>query len=228
MNIVVKNIFCGKENNIISLNAKAFNSSYEKKALNHDLYAINYNGFVLDEQSDRKNHGGIDKAICAYSFDYYKYLEDTYNITFPSCAFGENLSLSGIKDSEICLGDIFQYGEVTLEVSQPRQPCWKISTILGIKNLTSVVLKEYKTGFYFRVLKSGTITPEDSLELLSRDYPLFTIEHINKIAFNARDNQESIKEVLECPKLAYTYSISLQKRYKDKEQGLQDWQSDLF
>jgi MOSC domain-containing protein YiiM len=226
MNIFVKYIFCGKEKQITHSKRKEFNSSYQKKPLNHPSYSITDTGFILDDQSDKENHGGEDKAICAYSFDYYKHLEDTYNISLPTCAFGENLSLQAVSDSDICLGDRFQYGKVILEVSQPRQPCWKISTIIGIKNLTSIVVKEFKTGFYFRVIKSGEVTPQDTLELLSRDYPKFTIEHINKIAYNAKDNQENIKEVLKCPKLADDYRVSLTKRYKDKESGLQDWQID--
>jgi len=226
MQIIVKDIFCGKEQKIDSTKKKEFNSSYQKKLLNNDSYSITNTGFILDKQSDKENHGGIDKAICAYSFDYYKYLEDTYDISLPLCAFGENLSLLGVNDSEICLGDRFQYGEVTLEVSQPRQPCWKISTIVGIKNLTSIVVKEFKTGFYFRVIKSGAITPADTLSLISREYPNFTIEYINKIAFNAKDNQENIREVMECPRLANAYRVSLHKRYKNKEYGLQDWQMD--
>ena len=226
MNIFVKDLFCGKDKKITNSKRKEFNSSYQKKLLNNSSYAISHTGFILDEQSDKENHGGEDKAICAYSFDYYQYLENTYNISLPMCAFGENLSLQGVSDGEICLGDRFAYGEVTLEVSQPRQPCWKISTIVGIKNLTSIVVKEFKTGFYFRVIKSGEVTPKDTLELLSRDYPKFTIEYINKIAYNAKDNQENIKEVLKCPKLADAYRVSITKRYKDKQSGLQDWQID--
>ncbi|MDQ7061762.1 MAG: MOSC domain-containing protein [Sulfurimonas sp.] len=224
MNISVKDIFCGKDKKITNTKRKEFNSSYQKKSLNNASYSITELGFTLDDQSDKENHGGVDKAICAYSFDYYKYLEETYTLVLPTCAFGENLSLLSITDGEICLGDRFTYGEVILEVSQPRQPCWKISTIIGIKNLTAIVVKEFKTGFYFRVIKGGEVTPKDSLELLWRVYPKFTIEYINKIAFNAKDNQENIKEVLKCPKLADAYKLSLQRRYKNKEFGLQDWQ----
>ena len=226
MHITVKDIFCGKEQKIDTTKRKEFNSSYQKESLGNDSYSITNTGFILDEQSDKENHGGPDKAICAYNFEYYKYLEDTYDISLPLCAFGENLSLKGVSDSDICIGDRFQYGEVTLEVSQPRQPCWKISTILGIKNLTSIVVKEHKTGFYFRVIQDGVITPNDTLKLLSRNYPKLSIEYINKIAFNAKDNQENIKEALECPKLSESYRLSLSKRYKDKEYGLQDWQLD--
>ena len=228
MQIEIKEIYCGKEKMIDDGKRKLYPSSYQKESLGQSSYEINERGFLLDHQSDKKNHGGVDKAVCVYSWDNYKYLEEKYDISLPNCAFGENLTISGADDSKICLGDRFVCGEVIFEVSQPRQPCWKISSIVGIKNLTALLVKEYKTGFYLRVLKAGKITPNDKLELISREYPKFTIEFINQIAFNAKENQESIQEVLRCDKLAIAYRESLQRRYKGKEQGLQEWQRDEY
>jgi len=146
----------------------------------------------------------------------------------PSCAFGENLTISDLDDSDICIGDKFQCGEVIFEVSQPRQPCWKISSIIGIKNLTSLIVKEHKTGFYFRIIQGGKMNINYKLKLLSRNYSKITIEFINKCAFNAKDNQENIKTILDCDKLALAYKESLGKRYKFKEQGVKDWQEDGY
>jgi MOSC domain-containing protein YiiM len=98
---------------------------------------------------------------------------------------------------------------------------------LGIKNLTSLLVKEHKTGFYLRVLQTGKITPNDRLELISREYPKFTIEYINKIAFNTKENQENIQELLKCDKLSKRYRSSLEQRYQAKEVGLQVWQRDV-
>jgi MOSC domain-containing protein YiiM len=91
-----------------------------------------------------------------------------------------------------------------------------------------MIVKEYKTGFYLRVLQSGNIKPTNKMELISRKYPKLTIEFINKSAFNAKDNQENLKEIIACEKLAVDYKTSLQKRYKEKEIGLQDWQKDDY
>ncbi|CAA6803373.1 MAG: Uncharacterized protein conserved in bacteria [uncultured Sulfurovum sp.] len=228
MKIDVKQIYCGQEESLKNARGKTYHSSYKKVALNKLAYEINENGFRLDHQSDKESHGGIDKAICVYPLKNYTYLEEKYDITLPACAFGENLSIRDVDDSDICLGDKFTYGETIVEVSQPRQPCWKISSIVGIKKLTAMVVKEHKSGFYLRVLEAGKITPSDKMELISRDYPKFTIEFINQIAFNAKENQKNIKEVLECEKLAEAYRISLEKRYQQKEVGLQAWQEDDY
>lgn len=221
MQIEIDSIYCGESKVFNTAKGKKFDSSYQKKALQHPSYNINEMGFILDTQSDTENHGGVDKAICVYSLEDYAFLENKYDISLPDCAFGENLSIRGINDSDVCLGDQFAYGEAIVEVSQPRQPCWKISSVTGIKKLTAMVVKEYRSGFYLRVLKGGKVTLNDKLILLNRSYPEYTIAYINKIAFNAKNHQEEIKEVLNCEVMAEAYRDSLQKRYKEKEQGLQ-------
>jgi MOSC domain-containing protein YiiM len=224
----IKNIYCGKKQIINDGKRREYQSSYKKLALNKPEYFVDKNGFIDDTQSDKENHGGIDKAICAYSQKYYDFFKSEHSLNLPNCAFGENLTILDLDDSEICLGDKFEYGETILEVSQPRQPCWKISSIIGIKNLTGLVTKEQKTGFYFRVLKEGKVFENSQLKLISRDFPKLTIEYINQCAFNAKNNQENIKEILECEKLAEDYRISLERRYKNREAGLQDWQKDDY
>lgn len=225
----IKHIFCGKEENIEDGKRKTYKSSYKKTLVkNNTLLKINDLGFIIDNQSDRSHHGGRDKAICVYSQKYYSFFKEKHNLDLPLCAFGENLTIEDLDDSEICLGDRFSCGEIILEVSQPRQPCWKISSIIGIKSLTAMIVKESKTGFYFRVIKGGDFQKNNDLELISRDYPDITIEHINQCAFNAKENQENIKRILECDKLASAYRESLLKRYKHKEQGVQEWQEDSY
>jgi len=99
---------------------------------------------------------------------------------------------------------------------------------MGIKKLTAMLVKEHRSGFYFRVLQSGSIKPSDQLELISRDYPKFTIEFVNQVSFKAKNNQSNIKELLGCEKLSKAYKISLEQRYKEKEEGLQAWQLDEY
>ncbi|RLA73744.1 MAG: MOSC domain-containing protein [Epsilonproteobacteria bacterium] len=165
--VTIRHIYCGKEQNIKDTNNKIYRSSYKKQLINNNqkLFITNV-GFVADTQSDKTYHGGVDKAVCVYSARYYDFFKTKHNFELPDCAFGENLTIENIDDSDICIGDRFQSGEVVFEVSQPRQPCWKVSSIIGIKNLTSLVAKEHKTGFYFRVIKSSKMSMSDNLELI--------------------------------------------------------------
>jgi len=227
MVIKIKDIFCGQKQDIDDGN-KQYQSSYKKVDLKKQSYFITELGFKDDTQSDKAHHGGVDKAVCVYPLKSYEFFKQKYDFDLSICSFGENFSIEDFDDSDICLGDVFKCGEVLLEVSQPRQPCWKISSIVGIKSLTALVVKEFKTGFYFRVIQNGFMKKGDSLILEQRKYPKLTIEFINKCAFNAKENQENIKEILESKSLAIAYRTSLLKRYKDKENGLQDWQKDNY
>lgn len=224
----IKNIYYGKEQILTNNKNQPYKTSYKKDPIKPDeIVAVNELGVIGDDQSEKEHHGGIDKAICIYSQKYYLFFKDKFKLNLPDCAFGENITLLDIDDSQICLGDKFKLGEVILEVSQPRQPCYKISAVLGVKNLTALLVKEAKTGFYCRVIKSGNIKLTDKFELISRNYPKFNIEYINKCSYNAKENRENIEEILNCDKISASYKTSLQKRVKNKEQGLQDYQYDL-
>ena len=227
MVIKIKDIFCGQKQDMDN-GKKQYQSSYKKLDLKKQNYYIDELGFKDDTQSDKEHHGGIDKAVCIYPLEAYEFFKKKYNFDLEICSFGENLSIEEFSDADICLGDVFRCGEVLFEVSQPRQPCWKISSIVGIKSLTSVVVKDFKTGFYLRVIEKGFIKKGDSLILEQRKHAKLTIEFINKCAFNAKDNQENIKEILGSKSLALAYRISLLKRYKNKESGLQEWQKDNY
>ena len=213
----IKQIYCGKVEMINDGKRETYPSAYRKKQIDlHKTLLLTKTGFIDDTQADRENHGGEDKAVCVYSQKDYDFFKTKHHLELPTCAFGENLTILDMDDSDVCIGDRFQCGEVVFEVSQPRQPCWKISSILGIKRLTALVVKEHKTGFYLRVIQAGSISSDDTLELISRDYPKFTIEFVNQCAFNAKENQKNIKEILACDKLAKDYHESLSKRYKLK------------
>ena len=226
MEIEIKHIFSGKPQIINDGKREPYLSSYRKTLMTQSSFFIEKEGLKGDTQSDKENHGGEDKAICVYSLEDYNFFEKRHNLLLPPSAFGENFTIVGVNDSDIYLGDQFACGEVIFEVSQPRQPCWKISSIMGIKNLTSMLVKEHRSGFYLRVLQEGEMKSTDRLKLIARDYPKFTIAFVNQIAFNAKENQAAIKEVIGCPRLSEAYRVSLERRYSQKEQGLQEWQRD--
>lgn len=224
----LKGIYCAQSQKIDDGKRKVYMSSYKKTSLDKEEFYVDAEGLIDDTQSDKEHHGGVDKAVCVYSRKYYNYLEAKYNLELPECAFGENLTILDLDDSEVCLGDRFQCGEVIFEVSQPRQPCWKISSVIGIKSLTSLIVKEAKTGFYFRVLKTGIIRRSDELKLILRVHPKFTIEFLNHCSFDAKNHQEDIQEILQVSSLSKAFYISLLKRVTNKEYGLQEWQSDDY
>lgn len=220
----IKEIYVGREEELKKKN-KSYKTSYKKQPITTSQF-VNFEGLVEDNQSDKEVHGGIQRAICVFTQGSYDFFKEKHNINLPTCALGENITLLDCDDKDICLGDRFSCGEAVFEVSQPRQPCWIISSILGIKKLTALIVKEGRSGFYLRVIKEGKICKKDEFKLLNRKYENLNIEYINKCYYNAKEYQEEIKEILEVPELSPFYKDDLEKRYKNNEYGLESFQKD--
>lgn len=131
-------------------------------------------GIAGDEQGDRRVHGGLDKALHHYAFDHYlawrRDLGDIAVLARPG-AFGENLSTRGLTEADVCLGDRLRIGSVLLEVSQSRQPCWKLNDRFGVADMALRVQQTGRTGWYYRVLEPGTLQAGDALDLVARPHP---------------------------------------------------------
>ena len=130
-----------------------------------DVVAVGAMGLAGDEQADRTVHGGIDKAIHHYPADHYDwwrgYLGDASLLDAPG-AFGENISTSGLDEQNVFLGDRFRLGSALVEVTQARQPCWKLDHRFQAKGVMAQVVKTRRTGWYYRVLESGQVRAKRS------------------------------------------------------------------
>lgn len=132
---------------------------------------VGQEGLEGDTQADRRVHGGPEKAVHAYPATHYPTLaqafEDAHAALVPG-SLGENLSVTGLTEADVCIGDCFRLGDVLLEVSQPRTPCWKIDTRFGVTGMAEFIATQGCTGWYFRVREGGSITPGDALVLTHR------------------------------------------------------------
>ena len=99
-------------------------------------------------------------------------------------AFGENLAVQHLTEDEICIGDVYQVGETIVQVSQPRQPCWKPARRWKIKDLALQLQQKGMTGWYFRVLKEGAIQTGDILLLQERSFPEWTVTNATTLCIN--------------------------------------------
>ena len=152
-------------------------------------------GFEGDGQADRRHHGGPDKAVCLYSFDHYPYWAEKLGREMAPGSFSENLTVSGIRETEVCVGDVFRAGEATVQVSMPRTPCSKLAAKNGEPRLAKWVSDAGYTGFYMRVLQPGTVEAGDAFELVERHEGGITIERVNGI-FYGRSGDLRLIEVL--------------------------------
>ncbi len=168
-----------------------------------------------DGQADLEHHGGVDKAVLAYSNVHY----ESWNQEFPDRrfadgAFGENLCVSELTETDVCIGDVFQLGECVLQVSQPRQPCWKLSRRWNLPKLAVRVQQTRRTGWYLRVLTEGLIQAPSPLKLMERPHAEFTIEWANTVMFAKPRNSNDDLKLAECPLLSTSWQKTLLARAK--------------
>lgn len=116
-----------------------------------------------DGQGDLKNHGGPDKAVCVYPVEHYAYWKRELGIPMECPAFGENLTVSGLLEEEVCIGDTFEIGGTVMQVAQPRFPCFKIASKHGVTDFPARVLDTGYSGFYLRVLQEGVLDRQSSI-----------------------------------------------------------------
>lgn len=193
--------------------AKPATSAIIKQPTKETLY-LSHTNLAGDEQADLVFHGGREKAVCVYSFEHYPYWEKELRIKMPLGAFGENLTLQGLTEEVVCIGDTFEWGDAVVQVSQPRRPCYKISARYNIPELTLKVVNTGYTGFYLRVLEEGKVSVNEPLTLKKRHGAGVTVDFVNQITHHDKDNTAGIRMLLELDVLADSWRESLAKRHR--------------
>lgn len=138
-------------------------------------------GLEGDEQADRRVHGGVEKAVHHYPFDHYAVWRNELGPLPPlltSGGFGENISTTGLTETTVAVGDVFRLGTAIMQVSQGRQPCWKLNRRFGVPDMARRVQQTGRTGWYYRVLQPGTVISGDRLELIERVAPAWTLHRL--------------------------------------------------
>jgi len=168
-----------------------------------------------DHVLDRRYHGGSDKACYLYSADNYPY----WQIKFPVQdwkwgMFGENLTVTGLDESETRIGDRFQIGDALVQVSQPRQPCFKLGVRFGDQTVVKDFWNSPYPGVYVRVLKSGAVKKGDKLQLTDRDPNSLSVSQVFSIFTKSKNNPELIQKAIQEPFLAESCRNDIRKLLK--------------
>lgn len=161
-------------------------SAIEKQAV-QGAVAVDENGVAGDEQGDTRLHGGPDKAVHHYPLDHYPAWRDALGALPPldgPGAFGENISSTGIVESRLCWGDQVRMGSVLLEVAQTRQPCWKLNTRFGVPDMALRVQRTGRTGWYYRVIEPGAVQAGDTITLVTRPHPEWTLARVIEVLYH--------------------------------------------
>lgn len=150
-----------------------------------------------DAVMDRKYHGGAFKACYLFSKNQYDYWKNLYpNLDWNWGMFGENLTVNGLYEHQIYVGDIYEVGEALVQITQPREPCYK----LGLKFGSQQVLKQFIAhgfpGTYIRVLEEGLVKTGDHFKLIDRPKDSLTTAALFKLIFSKEKNQELLKKAV--------------------------------
>lgn len=140
-------------------------------------------GLFGDIQADRRHHGGLEKAVYAYPFEHYASWREELGEArdFPPGQFGENLTVTGMLEEEVCIGDVYRVGEALLQVSEPRQPCFKLGIKMGRPDILRPFVQTGRVGFYLRVLEEGSVGAGDPIHLVERDPVGFSVRAMSDL-----------------------------------------------
>ncbi|MGP1450090.1 MAG: MOSC domain-containing protein [Wolinella sp.] len=199
--------------NLFNVNAPESSSAIRKKSVGRAM--LGELGFLGDEVAERAFHGGLNKAILLFSLDSYREISEQCHVDFEkikSAGFGENLLISGRGERDICVGDVLECESVMIEISQPRQPCWKLSLNHDTHDLALRLYELGLTGFYARVLHGGEVSAGSSFRLVKRPFPHLSIFALNSLVRDPSSNLELTLEALSCPALSPNFHASLKTR----------------
>lgn len=155
------------------------------------LRTLNLDG---DKQADLTVHGGVDKAVYAYSIEHYEYWRKVFpNIEMPNGMFGENFTVEGLMESEVSIGDVFQIGSSKVIATQPRMPCYKLGVKFGRMDVLKKFLASGRSGIYFKVLEEGEVGAGDTIEQITKDPNQVTISDIVRLYAKDREDIKTMQ-----------------------------------
>jgi MOSC domain-containing protein YiiM len=190
-------------------------SSLEKKPVCHDVY-LRHDHLAGNEQADLRHHGGEDKTLYTMPMEHICHWRTVFSRPdLPFGGLGENLTVLGALETDVCIGDRFQLGEAMIQISQPRLPCWKIGRLWGVLDFGVQMEAEGRCGWYSRTIQEGTFSLADDLVLLERVQPEWSVARVFKIITHPFEDLQSSKALLDVPEAAKAMKDSLASMLKN-------------
>jgi ferredoxin-NADP reductase/MOSC domain-containing protein YiiM len=170
-----------------------------------------------DAQADLQAHGGEQRAIMVYQMDSYRFWSETLKrADLAPGQFGENLTVEGLADADVCIGDRYKIGSAIVEVTQPRVTCFKIGIRLGVPALPALLVKHQRPGFYLRVLQEGDIGAGDTIEKLAVGPGAMSIVEIDQLLYSANHPLPALRRAARIPALSPGWQRSFESLIADR------------
>jgi len=204
-------IFIGRPTTV-EYNGRTVSTGIFKQAVTQKVSVgkLNIEG---DQQADLTVHGGVNKAVYAYPSEHYGFWKaERPDLSFEAGVFGENLSVTGMWETDVCIGDAFRIGSTVLSVTSPRMPCFKLGVKMGDPRFVRDFLQANRSGFYFKVIEEGAIEPGDKIEQVGEDGYGLTIDEVVRLYTTEKSNQELLRKAVDAPSLPEDWKIFFQHK----------------
>jgi ferredoxin-NADP reductase/MOSC domain-containing protein YiiM len=164
-----------------------------------------------DAQADLGGHGGEQRAVFVYQMDSYHYWEHFLGRNdFSFGQFGENFTVDGLADNEVCIGDRYRIGDALFEVTQPRVTCYRVGVRLNEPRMPAMLVAHKRPGFYFRVLQGGEVGAGDEIVKVADGPERLTVAHIDALLYLPGHSHEDVVRALRVPALSKGWQASFQ------------------
>ena len=166
---------------------------------------------VGDAQGDLSGHGGEQRAVFVYQMDAYRYWESILGRKdFIFGQFGENFTVEGLPDSEVCVGDRYRIGDAIFEVTQPRVTCYRVGIRMNEPRMAALLVEHHRPGFYFRVLQEGEVGAGDDIVKITDGPERISVAEVDALLYLPGHSSEQLQRALRIPALSKGWQSSFQ------------------
>ena len=180
----------------VTINGKTQHTGIHKKPTVQPIY-LEKDNVKGDEVTNRKVHGGVYKACYLFSANHYPHWKNLYpNLDWHYGMLGENLTVEGLDETQLYVGDVYKVGNALIQVTQPREPCTTFAAKMGTPKIMEQFIAHGRPGTYTKVLKEGNVTVGDTIELLEKANNSISIADFFKLIFDREKNQEHLQIIV--------------------------------
>ncbi len=164
-----------------------------------------------DAQADLTGHGGEHRAVFVYQMDSYHYWERFLGRSdFTFGQFGENFTVEGLLDNEVCIGDRYRIGDAIFEVTQPRVTCYRVGIRMNEPRMAALLVAHHRPGFYFRVLQEGEVGAGDDIVKITDGPERVSVAEVDALLYLPGHSREQLERALRIPALSKGWQSSFQ------------------
>jgi MOSC domain-containing protein YiiM len=199
----------------VNINGRKVLTAIDKEPVMEPV-AVHPLGLEGDAQADRKVHGGPHQAVYSYAIEHYPFWQQFLQRSrLDYGSFGENLTTSGLLETEVYVGDIHRMGSVVLQVTSCRLPCFKFAHKMGSSAILKPFLESGHSGLYYKVLEPGIISPGDPIEVIARDPRAMTVRTILGLYRFHEGTREDLKKALQIDALSPLFRDAITARLQE-------------